>query len=57
MTQKPVHLTPQGMTKRHEELDDLRNRRRVEVRRRLRAAPSLEVTGDDARAAAPAGAT
>lgn len=46
MTQEPVFLTPQGMTKLHEELDDLRNRRRAEVGRKLQAARDLEVTGD-----------
>ena len=46
MTQEPVFLTPQGMTKLHEELDDLRNRRRAEVGRKLHAARDLEVTGD-----------
>ena len=46
MTQEPVFLTPQGMTRLHEELDDLRNRRRAEVGRKLQAARDLEVTGD-----------
>ena len=46
MTQEPVYVTPQGMTKLQEELDDLRNRRRAEVGRKLHAARDLEVTGD-----------
>ena len=46
MTQEPVYVTPQGMTKLQEEFDDLRNRRRAEVGRKLHAARDLEVTGD-----------
>ncbi len=46
MTQEPVFLTPQGMARLHEELEDLRNRRRAEVGRKLHAARDLEVTGD-----------
>ena len=46
MTPEPVYVTPQGMTKLQEEFDDLRNRRRAEVGRKLHAARDLEVTGD-----------